>query len=415
MISIYRVIMFMIYLAVLPYGWFRARRGSVIWRQRLLLDTVNGPFDLWIHAASVGEVKIVSYLVDYLLGTAPNLKILVTVITETGHKAASAEFAGRATVRFFPADAPALVRRALGQIQPRMIIIAETEIWPNFILEARQIGIPLILINGRMSEKANRQYRLIKKSLRRVLACHRHFFFKTREDAARYAEFGIGRDRVTVAGDMKFDAPLIDKNPDKLSAIRRQAGVASDEFLLVAGSTRPGEEAQLCAVYAGVKAQCPRLRLLLAPRHVDRADDIKALLAQLGLKCRLFGEPTSESSGGEVILVDRMGILNDLYAVADLAFVGGTLVDIGGHNILEPVWAGTPVVYGPSLANVTESARYIDEHKFGMRVESAEELAQVVADICAKRRSFRIKSAEDLRHSPTAMIGDYVMKQLRHV
>jgi 3-deoxy-D-manno-octulosonic-acid transferase len=414
MILIYRSIMFLIYLAVLPFGWFRARRGSMIWRQRLLLDTVSGPFDLWIHASSVGEVKIVSYLVDYLLRTAPTLNILVTVITETGHKAASAEFAGRVTVRFFPADASALVRRALGQIQPKMIVIAETEIWPNFILEAHRIGIPLILINGRMSEKANRRYGWMKKSMRRVLACHRHFFFKTPEDAARYAEYGVGPDRVTVAGDMKFDAPLIDKSPDKLSAIRRQAGVASDEFLLVAGSTRPGEEAQLCALYTRVKAQCPRLRLLLAPRHVDRVDDIKALLAQLGLGCRLFGESTSESSGCEVILVDRMGILNDLYAAADLAFVGGTLADIGGHNILEPVWAGTPVVYGPSLANVSESARYIERHKFGMRVESAEELTQVVADICAKRLSFRIKSAEDFRHSPTAMIGDYIMKQLRH-
>jgi 3-deoxy-D-manno-octulosonic-acid transferase len=296
-----------------------------------------------------------------------------------------------------------------------MIAIAETEIWPNLILAAQSRHIPVILINGRMTEKADLRYRWIKAGISQVLSCHERFFFKTQCDADRYAEYGVGRDRATVAGDMKFDAPLVERIPERIAELRRQAGVAAQEFLLVAGSTRPGEEEMLCRNYVAIKSACPRFRLLLAPRHIDRAEEIRSLIGQMGLECRIFDESYGEPSESAIILVNRMGILADLYSSADLAFVGGTLVNIGGHNILEPVWAGAPVLFGPSVANVTEAAAYVEQHGYGKRVQSVEDLAEVISEFCAGRRTFQTKTADQYRHSPTAMIGDYMLRRFPHV
>ena len=414
MITLYRIATHIIYALSYPYGFLKARGGAVIWRDRLAIDDDTRSADLWIHAASVGEVRVVSYLVDFLIRTAPHIRILVSVITSTGYQAACDEFGARVDVRYFPFDAAVPMRRALARILPKMIIIAETEIWPNFILEADRLAIPIILVNGRMSEKAGRRYKWIRRSVSRVLSCHQHFFFKTGEDAGRYAAFGVDSDRATVAGDMKFDAPVVEKNPKTVAETRRCAGVAPDAFLLVAGSTRPGEEEQLLRAYPEMVSRCPRLRLVIAPRHVERADEIGALIAQRGFKCSMYDCGSTQASADEIVLVDRMGILKDLYAVADLAFVGGTLVEIGGHNILEPVWMGTPVVYGPSLANVIEGARYIEENHYGQRVQSANELTEVIAAMSEGRLSFRVKTSDDYAHSPTAVVGAYILSHLHH-
>lgn len=415
MITLYRILTHIAYLLAYPYGLLKARRGAAIWRDRLAIDKDANPVDLWIHAASVGEVKVVSCLVGFLLRAAPKTRILVSVITSTGYRAACDEFGKRVDVRYFPADAAVPMRRALKRIQPKMIVIAETEIWPNFILEANRLSIPIILVNGRMSEKAARRYRWMCGAVSRVLACHRHFFFKTKEDAERYTVFGVMADRATVAGDMKFDAPVIEKNPQAIAETRRRAGAATEAFLLVAGSTRPGEEELLVRELPDMLSHCPRLRLIVAPRHVERADEIKALIAQCGYRCSVYDADQAAASADDVILVDRMGVLNELYAAADLAFVGGTLVDIGGHNVLEPVWVGTPVVYGPSLANVLEGATYIEANQYGRRVQSIDELASVIGAMCRGSLSFRVKTSDDYMHSPTAVAGAYILNALRHV
>jgi 3-deoxy-D-manno-octulosonic-acid transferase len=414
MITLYRIFTHIAYALAYPYGYLKARGGVVIWRDRLAVDNDAGTVDLWIHAASVGEVRVVSHLVEFLIRTAPEVRILVSVITATGYQAACDEFGARVDVRYFPFDAAVPMRRTLVRVRPQMIVIAETEIWPNFILEADRLAIPIILVNGRMSEKAGRRYKWIRRSVSRVLSCHQHFFFKTKEDAERYSAYGVSPDRATVAGDMKFDAPVVEKNSEAVAEIRRRAGVARDAFLLVAGSTRPGEEEQLLRAYPEMVSRCPRLRLAIAPRHVERADEIKSLIVQCGLKCSMYDGGDDQASADAIVLVDRMGILKDLYAAADLAFVGGTLVEIGGHNILEPVWMGTPVVYGPSLNNVCEGAKYIEANRYGQRVQSADELSGVIAAMGEGRLSFRAKTSDDYMHSPTAVVGAYIVKILRH-
>lgn len=410
MIHMYQLLTQVLYFVMLPFAWIAAKSGSIKWRERMAFALPDRSSDLWIHAASVGEVKIASHLIRYIKRERPALSVLLTVVTDAGYRTAKSELSELATVRFLPVDAAVPVALTLDRINPKAIAITETEIWPNFIAAAKVRNIPVVLINGRMSEKAQKRYRWISNSITTVLSAHEHFFFKTQSDADRYVEFGVGRDRTTVAGDMKFDAPLLERSASRIAELRAQGRIAADAFLLVAGSTRPGEEELILSQYVRMKPDLPRLRLLIAPRHTERADEVLLLAQQLNVHPALYG--ASGATEDSVVVVNKMGILGELYMAADLAFVGGTFVEIGGHNILEPVWGGTPVVYGPSLANVHEAAEYIEYHRYGQRLQSPEELPEVVSDLYHRRRKFAVKTTEEYRHSPTAMVGDYILKRL---
>lgn len=384
-----------------------------MWRGRLGLISPLGPRDVWMHAASVGEVKVLGYLIDYLKKQDATLRIHVTVMTRAGFKTATDQLDDKGdsvTLSYFPLDALPAVRRSLDLINPASLVIAETEIWPNLISQAAQRNIPIVLVNGRMSEKAFRMYRYVRSFMKRLLALYDRFFFKTEGDFERYRHFGVTPGNSVVVGDMKFDAPLLPRSEGRRSEMRARAGVSDDNFLLVAGSTRPGEEAILANVFRAVHAKHKNFRMIIAPRHVERVGEVKALLEEKGLPCDLYGN-TSTANG--IILVDRMGFLNDLYMAADLAFVGGTLVDIGGHNILEPVWAGTPVIFGPYLSNVSEAADYILANSYGAKVASESDLAGLLQQVIAGELSFAVKTENDLRNSPTAMAGDYILKRLK--
>jgi 3-deoxy-D-manno-octulosonic-acid transferase len=304
------------------------------------------------------------------------------------------------------------VGRSLDRIRPRCIVIAETEIWPNLIDVAAGRQIPVILVNGRMSEKSFRRYRRVAGSLGKLLSLYDRFFFKTEEDRERFASFGVEDSRSVVSGDMKFDAPLDERSEGRITELRHRMSIVETDFLVVAGSTRPGEEKQLLAAYRSLKREYPRLRLLLAPRHIERTDEIATLLKGLNEPYIMYG---SDRTGEGVILVDKMGILNELYMAADVAFVGGTLVNIGGHNLLEPVWAGTPVLFGPHVGNVQEAADYIIEHRYGAGVTSVDDLARTLVTILDKRLSFETKSETDLKQAATSIAGDYIREKLGYV
>jgi 3-deoxy-D-manno-octulosonic-acid transferase len=235
---------------------------------------------------------------------------------------------------------------------------------------------------------------------------------RTEADARRFAAFGVPPDRIDIAGDMKFDAPLLPRSAGRVSELRRQLGIADDEFLIVAGSTRPGEEADLLRVYRNLCAGRSDIHLLLAPRHIERAGEIRLLLEQMDIPYSVYGRPR-KAPGASVILCDRMGLLQELYLAADLAFVGGTLVDIGGHNVLEPVWAGAPVVYGPHTDNVREAVDYIESHGFGRSVPTADELAEVVQAMCEGSLTFARKRETYDSDSATSRIGTYLLNCLR--
>jgi 3-deoxy-D-manno-octulosonic-acid transferase len=409
MILLYRVLTLLAYSLLYPYARLKAAAGSELWCGRLGLTDHQAECDIWIHAASVGEVKVISYLIDYLKNLRPQQAIHATVMTRTGMATATGLFGHQASISFLPLDCTVPIKKSIERIRPKIILIAETEIWPNFICEASRSGIRIIQINGRMSAGAFSRYRFIRSTLSEILGSYDRLFLKTKIDSERYSFFGVSSEKVEIVGDMKFDAPMTSVPEERSEEIRRQAGVSPGDFLIVAGSTRPGEEAVLIEAFSILRRTHSALKMIIAPRHLERIGEVKSLLVDRHIPFSALGRPTDNAS---ITLLDRMGILNEVYAAADLAFVGGTLVEVGGHNILEPVWAGTPVVYGPYTANVADAAEYIERHDYGGRVESAGRLAELLDDVISGRKVFSVKTVNVLKDSPTARVGEYVLSRL---
>ncbi len=411
MIYLYKVMAYLIYFGAFVIGRGKAGKDA-LWAGRLNTDSL-GPADIWLHAASVGEVRVIGHLIDYLHHQAPELRFHLTVMTRAGYKTAKMINGGSTSVSFLPIDVPHLWARVLKQMSPKIVVIAETEIWPNMLIALQSKGIPVVLVNGRLSEKAFGRYLALKGSFNPLLAGYDHLFVKAKEDHGRFAQMGVLESRMTLAGDMKFDAPLIEVSADKRRATRRSLGAIDADVLLVAGSTREGEEKQLVEVFLALSDRYPRLRMVLVPRHIERAGEILDIIRQYGHAARLFEEQI-EMQGHSIIVVDKMGILIDLYAAADIAFVGGTLVGVGGHNLLEPVWAGTPVLFGPSVSNVQDAAKYIIRHNFGAMTDNVDTLPSTLEAVLSGKRTFARKTRTDLAHSATATAGNYILKRIQY-
>jgi len=410
---LYRIVTSLLYWLLYIGKKHRALAGSERWRGRLGLIACIEPVDVWLHASSVGEVKVISFLVAYLHARKHTIKLHVTTMTTRGHETAVREFGDYASVSFFPVDATPAVQKTLDAVSPEVLVIAETEIWPNLVAESNNRNIPIILVNGRMSQKAFKRYQKVRSVLEAVLNKYDRFFFKTKEDMIYYQRFGIQADKGILAGDMKFDAALPERPADRIQEIRSTLGVEENDFLMVAGSTRSGEEIILADLYKSIRTRHPNFKLVIAPRHVERASEVTALFSGKQLKSSVWGETNGiVTDSDSITIVDEMGILNDLYMSADLAFVGGTLVNVGGHNLLEPVWAGTPVLFGPSLDNVHEAADYIIEHDYGAKVQDKQELLEEVEQIMCDQRYFARKTENDLSMSATTVAGDYILSRL---
>ncbi|MEE8576717.1 MAG: glycosyltransferase N-terminal domain-containing protein [candidate division Zixibacteria bacterium] len=412
MITAYKMLVRAAHLLATPYTAVKASLGDPLWRGRRLNDLPPEARDIWIHAASIGEARMAAILVAHLKGLRPELTVHLTVVTEAGFDAACKTLGRDATVSYFPLDVPHLIGRLFETISPKVLVVAETEIWPTMVSEAHKRKVPLVLINGRMSQNAFERYKKARRLFSGLLSGYNQFFLKSETDRERYAFFGIDAGRMQVVGDMKFDAPLQVHSEKRRDEFRNWAGVEAGENLLIAGSTRPGEERQLLDLFMKVRTKHSHFRLLLAPRRLERLDEVKMLLNSLGLNWHIYSDPKAADTSG-VILVDRMGLLNELYMAADIAFVGGTLEDFGGHNLLEPVWAGTPVVFGPFTKSVVESASYIENHNYGCGVKSVQELVVVLDEFLSGEKKFAQKQNVDSQHSATARASRYILDLLK--
>ena len=408
MLFFYNIIISLIYRITWLAKKSAAQKGHLFWQGRLGLIKTHKA-EIWIHAASVGEIKVVGELIRLLSLQRADLRIHLTAMTQTGFTAAK-ELYPHIASSFFPFDHKKAIISTLDAISPAMILIAETEIWPNLILEADKRAIPVVLVNGRMSDKSFKRYRLMKKGLRTLLYKYDHLFVKTETDKANFTHFQTAPPLpVTVAGDMKFDSPLICLSSEEKLKLHDQYSLIPNEPLFVAGSTRPGEEELLLTVYRDIKKEFPELRLILAPRHLDRVTEVEQLITNYHLTYRLLSQ---NDKSADVIVVDSMGLLNNLYALAEIAFVGGTLVPVGGHNLLEPVWCGTPVCYGPYTENVFQQAAYITEHNFGTDVKNTDELITLLKKYLKGDILFARKTATTASASATQKIVDYIRKKL---
>lgn len=361
----------------LRYG--KARRGI---RERLGIyaqdfrQLLQGRKVFWIHAVSVGETRASIPLLKALRKTYPDAQILLSNVTETGRKIAS----GIPEIDhfiFFPFDLRWVVRKSLSIIRPDLIILVETEIWPNFVLEAKARDIPLVLVNGRISDRSFPRYRMAGKLLPPILDTISDYCMQSEQDSRRIRHLGAPSGRVRVTGNLKFDMqpPRIDT--DELGALRRELRFPQNARIWVAGSTHDGEEKQLTDVYQRLREICPELFLVLVPRHPERCRQVQDDLGKRNISAVLrssLAELNRNLQPGEIMIVDTLGEMLKLYALSDLVFVGGSLVDIGGHNILEAALLKKPVMYGSHMQNFKEIARLVRAAHAGLQVKNADDL-----------------------------------------
>ncbi len=344
----------------LPYWLFgRLRHGKYRHGLRERLGTVSERFcnstqrSIWVHAVSVGEVLAVSELVRELQSRFPEHRVVVSTTTDTGQRLAAARF-GAENVFYFPIDFQFCVRRYFSVLRPDVVVIAETEFWPNFLRLARESGARVAVVNARISDRSLPGYRRWKTLLRRVLAGIDLFLAQTAEDARRLVEIGAPSDRVFVGGNLKFDVPM-PMPPPIVGRIRAALAESGSGPVLVCGSTVDREEPLLLGAFKNVLASYPAAIMLLAPRLPERFDEISGLLQQLNVKFWRRSLWAGGPLNGGVLLIDSIGELSSLYGLADVAFVGGSLVPRGGHSIIEPAQHGVAIVVG----NHTENFRDI--------------------------------------------------------
>jgi 3-deoxy-D-manno-octulosonic-acid transferase len=335
-------------------------------RARLGYGEVNGAGPRgWIHAVSVGEAIAAAPLVEGLRRAYPTLPLVVTTVTPTGAGVVGERFAGLARHRYFPLDFPGAVRRTMAAIDPVFFICMETEIWPNTLRALAARGVPTMIANGRLSDRSFRRYRLVRGALRSVLADVRVFAMRSDEDARRIIALGAPAERVVVTGNLKNDAPADPAGAADLW--RRLLGLPAGQRVWIAGSTHRGEEEAVLAAHAAATAEHPGLLLVLAPRHPERVPEVVSLIESRGSRVVRRSELSAARSDAaarpgqprlppHVIVVDTVGELAQMYTLADVVFVGGSLVPRGGHNVLEPALRRKPVLVGPHTDNFREAA-----------------------------------------------------------
>jgi 3-deoxy-D-manno-octulosonic-acid transferase len=308
---------------------------------------------LWLHAVSVGEAMAAAPLARLLSTRHPGLPLLVSTTTETGRAVAEQRIPAARFV-FFPLDFGWTARRALGRIRPRMVLLTETELWPNFLAECAARRIPVVVINGRISPRSFPRYRLIRGWFGRVLQDVRLFCMQSDADARRILALGALPERVAVTGNVKYDLPAAERTID-VSEVRAGLGLQPACRLVVAGSIHRGEDEAVIEAYRSAAATRPDLCILLAPRHPERLEEVERAAARAGLACvRRSRLPAETAPPGGAIVLDTMGELARLYAAANVVFVGGSLIPHGGQNILEPAAYGRPVLHGPHMENFAE-------------------------------------------------------------
>lgn len=321
----------------------------------------DAPFageSLWVHAVSVGEVQAAAALIRALRERYPGLPIVLTTVTPTGAERARAEFGDRVHVRYVPYDLPGSVRRFFDRVRPRAAIILETELWPNLYHECGRRGVPLVLASARISPRSVGRYRRLAGLFRETLSHGIVIAAQSEGDAERFRSIGANPQRTHVTGNIKFDFSLPADLIAKGAALRRQH--AGGRAVWVAGSTHAGEEEIVLSVQ-GAFTVSPRPLLVLVPRHPARFDDVATLLERRRVPYVRRSSGAACAASTEVMLVDSLGELMQFYAAADLAFVGGSLVPVGGHNLLEPAALGIATLTGPHNFNAQEIADMLIE------------------------------------------------------
>jgi 3-deoxy-D-manno-octulosonic-acid transferase len=385
---LYSLLLAVGFILALPWFLWRGRSSGKYlrtFRERMgrlpVYLNLDGERSVWIHAVSVGEVLAARPLVEALRERFPSLRIFLSTTTDTGNAVARKSVRGLDGLFYAPFDWPGPVRQALAVLNPALLLLVETELWPNLVHEARRRGTKVALVNGRISTRSFPRYLCARPFLRRVLAEMDLLLMQSDAHAERIRAMGAPAGRVRVTGNLKFDAVDAPRATDRLGRLLR-VGLGATRPLWVAGSTVAGEDELVLQAFHGVRARVPQAALLIAPRHPERFETVPPLVEAAGFRCRRRSELPLEPWGdGEVLLLDSLGELAQVYPLATVVFVGGSLVPSGGHNILEPAVAGRPVIIGPHMENFQEIAELFRSEGALVQVRDPEQLAREVASL----------------------------------
>lgn len=375
---LYTLMWYLLIPLVLLYLFWRGRKAPAYrqrWRERFGCHDATVQGAVWLHAASVGEVLAAAPLIESLLQRHPDTPLVVTTTTPTGSERVQALFGTRVHHSYWPWDVPAVLRRFWRVWSPALVILLEMELWPNLVAEAERRGVPVVLANGRLSAGSHRGYGRFRALVRPMLATFKALAVQTPEEAERFVDLGADPARVTVTGNVKFDITLDDSLRARAAALRQQLG---ERPVWIAASTHPGEDEIVLAAHERLRVQHATALLVLVPRHPERFVGVATLARERGHSVVTRSSGVAVDAGTSVYLADTMGELLMLYGVADIAFVGGSLVPVGGHNLLEPALWQLPILTGPILHNFTQVAALLDAAAALQRVAGEQELAEAL-------------------------------------
>jgi len=385
MFIIYDLIFLIVAIMYLPVYLFRRKFHQGFW-QRLGFLPKDLKLDrpIWIHAVSVGEVMAVKGLIGELRKAYLDKQFVISTVTPTGNKIAQGIAQKGDFVTYLPLDFSLIVRRTLNKIKPSLFIIAETEIWPNLLSYLYKRNIPVVVVNGRISDSSFKGYLLIKFLLRPILNRVTLFCVQSDRDAQRLIGLGVSGDKINITGNMKFDFKDYTDLKKDYTDYRLKLGLNPKEKLLVMGSTHPGEEEIILKVYKDLLKDYSSLRLLIAPRHPERTKDIEKLIIKYNFQSLRISQVDLRPVTCDlrpIFILDTVGQLVNYYAISDIVFVGGSLVKKGGHNILEPASLGRPVLFGPHMFNFRDIAELFLKNQAAILVHNQKELREKIKDL----------------------------------
>ena len=388
------LVTFLFILIVLPYFLYRLvvekgfghrfRQAMGLVRKEEI-EPVAGTDCIWLHGASVGEMVALSPLVKEIKTIMPEKKVLVSAVTVGGYDMARQIMPEADTIINYPMDLPLVASTMVRRIRPGIFIMVETELWPNFLRAIREQNIPAMMMNGRISEKSAKNYRYLSSLMRDMLDTVSLFCMQSSIDAKYIAKLGADPGKIVVTGNTKFDQTYAEVTEEDLTAYKTELGLGEDAFpIIVAGSTHRSEEEAVLASFTALRKKYPHARLIIAPRKLNRIEEIKKVNAKFGY-AMAFRSKLKEIEGRRpefpVLLLDTIGELGRIYAVGDIVFVGGSLVHYGGHNVLEPAAHAKPILVGPSMEDFKDSYSLLSKAGACRMVADAEGLTEAFLEI----------------------------------
>jgi len=349
-------------------------------------ELVKGRRVIWVHAVSLGEVSTCKSLIRQLSLRYPKKLILITTITSTGKMLAESMQTNNVLSLYMPLDLSFLVKSFVRHINPELLILIETELWPNLLYCLQERNIPILVLNARLSDRSFGKYHLFSYFIKKLSIGIKMFCVQSTIDKERFLSLGFDDNRVKVTGNMKFDAieELDDKQFVEIANIKNRISLEQKDFLVVAGSTHKGEEEYILDVFLDLKKHFHDVRLLIAPRHLERLDSIEFLIKQKGMKSERMSK-NNQVTKESVLLLDTIGQLRLIYSLADLVFIGGSLVPVGGHNILEPAFFQKPIVVGPYMHNFRSITQLFLQNQALIQVNNYDEFKLALRELISNK------------------------------